>query len=183
MRSGVTINKLWWEHLAPKPMISRRREVEQLLKTFISTSPYGAEWIKVAKNPNDIFRLKTGQVIPVIHLTFLGKTPGFVASFKKIEAGHRNVGVETGYKSGKRLEDEEIVIQPIISIELVTDPLFIQAARQGKARQKNNRRKSDNSTELALFYSCTLSAVIEAFFQKSICALSAYFWGRGLVSE
>lgn len=178
MRSGVTINKLWWEHLAPKPMISRRREVEQLLNTFISTSPYGAEWIKVAKNPNGIFRLKTGQVIPVIHLTFLGKTPGFVASFKKIEPGHRNVGVETGYKSGKRLENEEIVIQPIISIELVTDPLFIQTARQ-----KNNRRKSDNSTELALFYSCTLSAVIEAFSQKSICALSAYFWGRGLVSE
>ena len=83
MRSDVIINKLWWEHLAPKPIIPRRREVEALLNNFIRTSPYGAEWIKVANNPNGIFRVKPGQVIPVVQLIFLGKAPGFVAPFKK----------------------------------------------------------------------------------------------------
>lgn len=82
MRSDVIINKLWWEHLAPKPIIPRRREVEALLNNFIRTSPYGAEWIKVANNPNGIFRVKPGQVIPVVQLIFLGKAPGFVAPFK-----------------------------------------------------------------------------------------------------
>lgn len=134
MRSDVTINKLWWEHLAPKPMIPRRREVEALLNNFIRTSPHGEEWIKVAKNPNGIFRVKPGQVIPVVQLTFLGKAPGFVAPFKKVEAGHRTVGAATEFQSGKLLEEDELVLQPIISIDLVTDPLFIQAARQGRIK-------------------------------------------------
>lgn len=132
MRGGVTINKSWWEHLAPKPMIPRRREVEALLNNFIRTSSYGAEWVKVAKNPHGIFRVKPGQMIPVVQLTFLGKSRGFVAPFRKLKAGHRTVGTATEYQSGKSLEEEERALQPIISIDLVTDPLFIQAARQGQ---------------------------------------------------
>lgn len=132
MRSDVTINKSWWEHLAPKPMIPRRREVEALLNNFIRTSGYGAEWLKVAKNPHGIFRVKPGQMIPVVQLTFLGKSRGFVAPFQKLKAGHRTVGAATEYQSGKSLEEEERALQPIISVDLVTDPLFIQAARQGQ---------------------------------------------------
>ena len=41
MRCDVKIDKLWWEHLAPKPMIARRREVEALLNKFIQSSSYG----------------------------------------------------------------------------------------------------------------------------------------------
>ncbi|MEG3080653.1 hypothetical protein R3F64_12385 [Halomonas sp. 5021] len=132
MRSDVTINKSWWEHLAPKQMIRRRREVETMLNNFIRTSSYGAEWIKVAKNPHGIFRVKPGQMIPVVQLTFLGKAPGFVAPLEKLKVGHRTVGLATDYQSGKGLETDERALQPIISIELVTDPLFIQAARQGQ---------------------------------------------------
>ena len=31
----MKLNKAWWEHLAPKSMIGRRREVEQLLEDFV----------------------------------------------------------------------------------------------------------------------------------------------------
>lgn len=132
MQSDARINKSWWEHLAPKPMISRRREVEVLLNDFIQSSSYGAEWFKVARNPQGVFRLKPGQVIPVVQLTFLGNAPGFVAHFGKLKSGHRTVGAATEYLSGKSLEDEERAVQPIISIDFVTDPLFIKAAKQGQ---------------------------------------------------
>lgn len=132
MQSDVTINKLWWQHLAPKQMICRRREVEMLLNNFIRTSSYGAEWIKVAKNPHGIFRVKPGQMIPIVQLTFLGKSLGFVSPFLKLKAGHRTVRSVNEYQSGNNLEEEEHALQPIISIDLVTDPLFIQAARQSQ---------------------------------------------------
>lgn len=132
MKCGATINKSWWEHLAPKVMISRRNEVETLLNNFIQSTDYGAEWFKVAKNPQGVFRLKPGQLIPVLQLTFLGNYPGFIAPFGKLEAGHRTVGAATEYLSGKSLTDEERAIQPIISIDFVTDPLLIDAAKKGK---------------------------------------------------
>jgi hypothetical protein len=132
MQSDVKINKSWWEHLAPKPMMSRRCEVETLLGNFVRTSIYGKEWLKVARNPNGIFRVKLGQVVPTVQLTFLGNAPGFIAPFQKLKLGHRTVGAATEYLSGKSLEAEERAIQPIISIDFVTDPLFIQAARQGQ---------------------------------------------------
>ncbi|NRD31675.1 hypothetical protein HQQ92_07780 [Shewanella sp. DC2-4] len=175
MRSDVTINKLWWEHLAPKPMIPRRREVEALLNNFIRTSPHGEEWIKVAKNPNGIFRVKPGQVIPVLQLTFLGKAPGFVALFKKVEAGHRTVGAATEFQSGKLLEEDELVLQPIISIDLVTDPLFIQAARQG-------RIKLDESqiTQPSLLFSIPAHFLLSSkHFPKSAYVLYQHIFGTG----
>jgi len=69
-------------------MISRRREVEALLNNFIQSSSYGAEWFRVAKNPQGVFRLKPGQLIPAVQLTFLGNAPGFVAQFRKLKPGH-----------------------------------------------------------------------------------------------
>ncbi|MDB4303937.1 hypothetical protein N9934_04035 [Desulfosarcina sp.] len=132
MRGDVRINKSWWEHLAPKPMIRRRHELEVLLSNFIRSSSYGAEWYKVARNPNGIFRLKPGQVLPAVQVTFLDKAPGFVAPFRKLKGGHRTVGAATEYLSGKNLEEEERAIQPIISVDYVTDPLFIQAAKRGQ---------------------------------------------------
>lgn len=132
MQNGARINKSWWEHLAPKPMISRRREVESLLNNFIQSSDYGADWFRVAKNPQGVFRLKPGQIIPAVQLTFLGSAPGFVGQFRKLNPTHRTVGEATEYLSGKTLEVEERAIQPIISIDIVTDPLFLEAARKGQ---------------------------------------------------
>lgn len=132
MRRDVKINKSWWEHLAPKPMIPRRREVETLLNNFIRTSSYGEEWLKVAKNPNGIFRVEPGQMIPVVQLIFVGKAPGFVAPFRELKVDHRTVVTATEYQSGKNLAEEERTLQPTISIDLATDPLFIQA-RHGQA--------------------------------------------------
>ncbi|WP_220493259.1 hypothetical protein [Pseudoalteromonas sp. SG44-1] len=127
----LKLNKLWWEHLAPKPLISRLREVEALLKHFIQSQPYGKEWFKVARNPEGIFRLQPGQVIPVIHITFMKNIPGFIAPLKMLKPDHRTVVRETKYLSGKELESDEKTIPPIIQVELVTDPLFLEAARRG----------------------------------------------------
>lgn len=127
----LQLNRLWWEHLAPKPLISRCNEIESLLKTFINSHPYGKEWYKVALQPEGVFRLKAGQVIPVIHMTFMGSRPGFVAPLKELKVGHRTVTRDTKYLSGKVLENEEKVINPIIEVELVIDPLFISAASRG----------------------------------------------------
>jgi hypothetical protein len=134
MRTDVTIDKLWWEHLAPKPMIPRRREVEALLNNFIRTSSYGAQWIKVARDTNGICRVTPGQIIPVVQLIFLGQSPGFVGPFRNLKAGHRTVVSATEYQSGQSLEENELALRPTISIDLVTDPLFIQASRQGQTK-------------------------------------------------
>ncbi|WP_218781811.1 hypothetical protein [Chromohalobacter israelensis] len=131
MQRMARINKLWWEHLAPKPLISRRCEIEDLLAQFIRSSDYGQEWHKVARNKHGVFRLKPGQVIPVVQVTFLDKSSGFIAPLQKVRSGHRSVAAKTDYTSGKNLEEEEITIQPIIQVDLVTDPHFIEAAKRG----------------------------------------------------
>ncbi len=79
----MKLNKAWWEHLAPKSMIGRRREVEQLLEDFVRSSDYGREWARVAANPHGVFRLRTGQVIPVVRIIFMGNRPGFISPFRK----------------------------------------------------------------------------------------------------
>lgn len=138
MRRMVKINKLWWEHLAPKPLIPRRGEIEVLLNNFIRSSSYGEEWYKVARNPNGIFRLKPGQVIPAVQMTFLGKAPGFIAPFQKLRSGHRTVASARKYLSGDDLDEEERAIQPIILIDLVTEPLLIEAAKRGQTTINEN---------------------------------------------
>jgi hypothetical protein len=113
-------------------MISRRREVEALLTDFARSVPYGSEWAKIAMNPQGVFRLRPGQIIPVAHLIFLGDRPGFLAPFKKLRLGHRTVSHELEYLSGNALAEQEHALQPIISVELVTDPLHIAAAMRGR---------------------------------------------------
>lgn len=113
-------------------MIPRLREVERLLNNFINSSSYGEEWFKVASHPRGIFRLKPGQIIPTVQFTFLGKNPGFVAPIQTLKGEHRTVGVDSGFFSGKVLEEDERVIQPNISIDLVTDTLLIDSVLKGK---------------------------------------------------
>jgi len=130
--NNIKISKPWWEHLVPKTMISRRREVESLLNRFVKSSPYGFEWAKVAANPSGLFRLKVGNIMPVVHLTFFVGHPGFAAPLQTFRLGHRTVSRESEYLSGKALVENEHVLQPIIVIELVTDPVYVAAAAIGK---------------------------------------------------
>jgi hypothetical protein len=130
--NNIKISKPWWEHLVPKTMISRRREVESLLNRFVKSSPYGFEWAKVAANPSGLFRLKVGNIMPVVHLTFIVGYPGFAAPLQTFRLGHRTVSRESEYLSGKALVENEHVLQPIIVIELVTDPVYVAAAAIGK---------------------------------------------------
>lgn len=118
--------------MIPKAMIPRRREVEALLSNFVKSVPYGSEWAKVAINPQGVFKIKLGQIIPAAHLIFLGDRPGFLAPFKNLMAEHRSVSQEREYLSGNMLGENEHALPPIISIELVTDPVHIAAAVAGK---------------------------------------------------
>lgn len=128
--AGVTINRAWWEHLAPKRLIKKRKEVEALLNAFVHSSGYGKEWFRVARHPGGVFRLKPGQVIPEIKLVFLGDSPGFVASQQKLRVGHRTVGGSDTFESGKALAEDELVFSPSILVDLVTDPVLLHAAKK-----------------------------------------------------
>ena len=132
MKHDLTLNKAWWEHLAPKSMIARRREVEALLNEFVRSSQYGPVWAKVAVSPQGVFRLTPGQLIPVAHLVFLGNRPGFLAPFKNLRLGHRTVSQKSEYLSGNSLTEHEFAIQPLISVEVATDPIHIEAAMKGR---------------------------------------------------
>ncbi|EMP6171204.1 hypothetical protein R9D66_000457 [Citrobacter amalonaticus] len=140
MRKSITIDKLWWEYLAPKQLISRRREVESLINDFIRAD-MGGEWASVAENPNGVFRVKPSQRIPILHITFLGKRPGFIAPFNIMREGHRAVTSVSKLESDKELDADELVIATVISVDVVTDPLFIQAASQGKIVIEENQIK------------------------------------------
>jgi len=140
MRKSITIDKLWWEYLAPKQLISRRREVESLINDFIRAD-MGGEWASVAENPNGVFRVKPSQRIPILHITFLGKRPGFIAPFNIMREGHCAVTSVSKLESDKELDADELVIAPVISVDVVTDPLFIQAASQGKIVIEENQIK------------------------------------------
>lgn len=176
MRYEITINKSWWEHLAPKPMISRRREIEALLNNFIRTSSYGAEWIKVAKNSNGIFRIRPGQIIPVVQLTFIGRAPGFISPFKKLTVEHRTVATTTTeYQSGKSLDEGERTLQPMISIDLVTDPLFIQTASRGKTTIDEGQ-----ITQPSLLFSIPAHFLLSPeYFPKKAYVLYQHIFGHG----
>ncbi|BDE73144.1 hypothetical protein SAMN05421547_1073 [Delftia lacustris] len=85
----MKLNKAWWEHLAPKSVIGRRREVEQLLEDFVRSSDYARGWARVAIPT--VFRLKPGQVIPVLRMIFMGDRPGGISPLRKLMDGHRTV--------------------------------------------------------------------------------------------
>lgn len=171
----LKLNKLWWEHLAPKPLISRRGEIDALLKNFIRPKSYGEEWYKVARNPKGIFRLKPGQVIPVFQVTFLGKAPGFIAPLQKLRPGHRTVTRASEYLSGKELDSEERTIAPIIQVELVTDPLFIEAAKHGQTSINESHIKQPS-----LLFSIPAHFLFSpAHFPKKSYVLYQHIFGSG----
>ena len=126
----MKLNKAWWEHLAPKSMIGRRREVEQLLEDFVRFSDYGGKWARVAANPHGVFRLKAGQVIPVVRMIFMADRRGFISPLQKLMDGHRTADRKREYGLGG-LGEGELAIQPTISVEVVTDPACLAEAMRG----------------------------------------------------
>lgn len=128
MKNSVKINKLWWEHLAPKQLIPRLGEIENLLTKFIQ-SGYGQEWYKLARNPTGIFRLKPGQTIPVVKLIFINNVPGYIAPFESLRVGHRGITSVTEYLSGKELDEGEISFVPTILVDLAIGTSFESSTR------------------------------------------------------
>lgn len=122
----VTLNRLWWQHLAPKSMHRRLSEVEKALSTWCK-SPYGQHWLKVALKPEQALRLFPGQAIPAVHLVALGSHPIFIAPQQTVREGHRFVGARE-FTSGRPLADSEIAIAPEIRLDIVTDEALIKAA-------------------------------------------------------
>ncbi len=161
--------------MAPKPLISRLAEIEELLKSFIIPGSYGEEWYKVAINPNAIFRLKPGHVIPVFHVIFIGNAIGFIAPLHKLNTTHRTVVRDSEYLSGNKLDSEERTIAPIIQVELVTDPLLIEAAKRGQTSINESLIKDPSlliSIPAHLLFSPT-------YFPKKSYVLYQHIFGNG----
>jgi hypothetical protein len=95
----VRINADWWEHLAPKPLQRRLREVEKLLDDWCRT-PYGANWLGSALRENGLIRVRPGQSIPVMQLIALGECPKYIAQMNA-RVGHRAIGPDH-FGSGSR---------------------------------------------------------------------------------
>lgn len=130
--SMVRLNRLWWEHLAPKSMHRRLREVEQHLSRWCETD-YGQHWLSVARKPGQAIRLLPGQFIPVVHLVALGSQPIFIVPQRPVKVGHRFVGARE-FASGRPLAETEVAIGPLIRLDVVTDEELINAARKFQYR-------------------------------------------------
>ncbi|MEK7954472.1 hypothetical protein [Luteolibacter soli] len=141
------IQKGWWKHLAPREIVPLRGEVQALLEKYMTGSA-GAEWFKVANREGGVFRVRHGQKVPVFHVVFVRGRPPFVAPPQVVKPGHRCVGRATPLVGGE-LNPDELVLEPEIRVELVTDPEFIAASAQG-------RTKIDEATVLqpSLIFTC-----------------------------
>ncbi len=82
----VRLNRLWWEHLAPKSMHRRLREMEQQLSRWCETD-YGRHWLNVARKPEQALRLFPGQLIPVEHFVAIDNQPIFIVPQRPVSTG------------------------------------------------------------------------------------------------
>ncbi|USQ96518.1 hypothetical protein [Caulobacter sp. RL271] len=128
----VSINRQWWEHLAPKVMHRRAREIEALLQAW-TRSGYGAMWLESARQEGGLIRVKPGQNIPVVHIVGIQDRPMFIAPQKKVEEGHRTVSDDDErMMSGRPLESGELAMRPQILVDLMDDPALLNAALMGQ---------------------------------------------------
>jgi hypothetical protein len=125
----VSINRAWWEHLAPKSMHRRFHEVETLLRQWCRTE-YGAHWLRIARQKHGVIRVKPDQFIPVVHFIALGDRPIFIAPQLKVRPGHRMVGSDQ-FRSGHTLEEGELALGPVIRLDVVEDHALLAAAARG----------------------------------------------------
>lgn len=122
----ISINRAWWEHLAPKVMHHRLREIEALLRGWCQ-SEYGAHWLQVANQEGGVVRVRPGQFIPVVHFIALADRPIFIAPQERVRRGHRMVGPDQ-FKSGHSLQEDELALRPEIRLDVVQDQALLAAA-------------------------------------------------------
>jgi hypothetical protein len=60
--SMTTINRMWWDHLVPKEMASRRDEFQELRREFRKTG-YGAHWMRTALTPGGLMRFISASLV------------------------------------------------------------------------------------------------------------------------
>lgn len=126
----ASINQVWWDHLSPKLMHNRLRELNALLRQWCSTA-YGTHWLVSARTENGVIRVKPGQAIPVVHFIALGDRPIFIAPQSLVRVGHRAVGPDL-FQSGRALDDGELPLRPEIRLDVVTDPILLALAARAQ---------------------------------------------------
>ena len=130
MPGQVSIDRAWWEHLTPTPMHKLRGEVERRLREWCTTE-YGRFWLRSALEPGGVIRIKAGDPIPDFHMVAMRSGPRFVAPQERMRDGHRVVSVGTGdFRSGHPQQPHELILEPAIRLDLVTDPALLDAARR-----------------------------------------------------
>ncbi|MDH4552744.1 hypothetical protein [Pseudomonas sp. BN607] len=122
----VKLNRVWWQHLAPKTMHRRLGEVEKLISNWCTTA-YGQHWLKVARDPAQVMRLLPGDSIPVVHLIALGDRPIVISPQRRVRLGHRFFGANE-FASRRPLAENEVAVGPLIQLDVVTDQALIQPA-------------------------------------------------------
>ena len=115
----VSINRQCWEHLAPKVMHRRVRELEALLQSW-TRSDYGAHWLESARREDGLVRVSAGQFIPVAHVIALPGRRMFVAPQERLRAEHRMVR-NSAMASGRPLADSELALRPQIRVDVGAD--------------------------------------------------------------
>lgn len=130
MADPIFIDRAWWEHLTPTPMHKLRGEVERRLRAWSETD-YGKFWLSSAREPGGVIRINAGDAIPDFHMVAMRNGLKFVAPQKRMRKGHRNVSIGTNeYRSGKPQQADELILSPVIRLDLATDPAFMAAARR-----------------------------------------------------
>ncbi|WP_208454659.1 GIY-YIG nuclease family protein [Jannaschia marina] len=92
----------------------------------------GSGWLETARKPNGLVRLRIGDALPILHVVFLGRERIFVAPPRRCEAEHRTVRREADMASGRPIGENEIAVQPLIQVDLVTDPVLVEAGLAGR---------------------------------------------------
>lgn len=175
MAHPVSIDRAWWEHLTPTPMHKLHGEVERRLRAWCETD-YGKFWLTSALEPGGVIRINAGDAIPDFHMVAMRHGPKFVAPQKRMGVGHRNVSVGTGeYRSGKPKRADELILSPVIRLDLVTDPALLAAARRFEIDMS-----SSNVTEPSILFSAPAHILIApSGWPKKSFVLYQHIFGEG----
>lgn len=171
----VSINRAWWEYLAPTTMHKLRGDVERQLRVWCETD-YGKFWLQSAREPGGVVRIKVGDAIRDFHMVAMGNDLKFVAPQKRMREGHRSVSSGTNeYRSGKPQQANELILSPVIRLDRVTDPAFMTAARNFDINMP-----SAYVTEPSILFSAPAHILIAPnFWPKKSFVLYQHIFGEG----
>lgn len=107
-----------------------RAEVERRLRAWCETD-YGNFWLSSARERSGVVRINAGDPIPDFHMIAMRNGMRFVAPQKRMREGHRSVSIGTDeYRTGRPQQNGELILSPIIRLDLVTDSALMTAARR-----------------------------------------------------